>query len=348
MRGAPQQVYAGGQPIDLHIAMQAAEWLTTMMSGQATTAEQQAWRSWRAQHPDHERAWTHIEKVSGGFRDLDAQASRQALARRPGARRQGLKLAMVLAAFGAGGALGLRTQPARSALADLSTGVGQRRELLLADGSRLHLNADSAVNLHYSASERRLELVKGEIFITTAQEHGRPYRPFLVDTAHGQAQALGTRYSVRQETGHTLVAVEQGAVRLTARDSGASQVLHAGQGASMTAQRVDAAQAVSGDIWGWRQGLLLADGMPLSDFLRQLGRYRHGLLGCDDAVAGLRISGVFPLQDTEAVLLSLPNSLPVEIHFRTRFWVRVQPRAALTQMQPQAHQRSVLELQSET
>lgn len=33
MRDAPQQVYAGGRPIDLHIAMQAAEWLTTMMSG---------------------------------------------------------------------------------------------------------------------------------------------------------------------------------------------------------------------------------------------------------------------------------------------------------------------------
>lgn len=326
MRSATQQVYAGAQPIDMKIAMQAAEWLTTMMSGQATTAEQQAWSRWRAQHPDHERAWTHIEKVSGGFRDLDAQASRKALTPNPRAssRRQALKLAMVLAAFGATGALGLRTPAARTTLADLSTGVGQRRELLLADGSRLHLNADSAVNLHYSASERRLELLKGEVFIATAKEQGRPYRPFLVETAHGQAQALGTRYSVRQEAGHTLVAVEQGAVRLTARDSGASQVIQAGQGASMTAQRVDAVQAVSSDIWGWRQGLLLADGMPLSDFLRQLGRYRHGLLGCDDAVAGLRISGVFPLQDTEAVLLSLPNSLPVEIHFRTRFWVRVQ------------------------
>ncbi|OBV41028.1 FecR domain-containing protein [Janthinobacterium psychrotolerans] len=327
MRKTSQQVHAGGQPIDLHIAMQAAEWLSIIMSGEATQAEQQAWASWRAQHPDHERAWTHIEKVSGGFRQLDAQAGRQALARRPGARRQGLKLAMVLATFGASGALGLRTQPARTALADLSTGVGQRRELLLADGSRLHLNTDSAVNLHYSASERRLELVRGEVFITTAQEHGRPYRPFLVDTMHGQAKALGTRYSVRQEDTHTVVAVEQGTVRATARDGHASRLIEAGQGASMTAQRVDAAQAVSSDIWGWRQGLLLADGMPLGDFLRQLGRYRHGLLGCDDGVAGLRISGVFPLQDTEAVLLSLPNSLPVQIHFRTRFWVRVQARA---------------------
>ena len=124
-----------------------------------------------------------------------------------------------------------------------------------------------------------------------------------------------------------MVAVEQGAVRLTARDSGISQVIQAGQGTSMTARRVDAAQAISSDIWGWRQGLLLADGMPLSDFLRQLGRYRHGLLGCDDAAANLRISGAFPLADTDAVLLSLTNSLPVSIHFRTRYWVQVRRSA---------------------
>ena len=325
MRSAPQQVYAGGQPIDLKIAMQAAEWLTTMMSGHATQAEQQAWSSWRAQHPDHERAWTHIEQVSGSFRQLDAQASRQALAPRGAARRQGLKLAIVLATFGAGGWLGMRTQPGRSMLADLSTGVGQRREVVLPDGSRLHLKSGSAVNLRDTNTQRLLELVQGEIFIATAKESGRPYRPLLVETAHGRAQALGTRYAVRQEDAHTFVAVEDGAVRLTARQ-GASRIIAAGQGAAMTAQRVDTPQPISPDIWGWRQGVLLADGMLLRDFLHQLSRYRHGLLGCDDAVAALRISGAFPLADTEAVLLSLTNSLPVSIHFRTRYWVQVQAR----------------------
>lgn len=325
MGSVPHQVYAGGQPIDLKIAMQAAEWLTTMMSGQATPAEQHAWTRWRAQHPDHERAWTHIEQVSGGFRQLDAQASRKALAPRGAARRQGLKLAIVLAAFGAGGWLGARMQPGRSMLADLSTGVGQRREVVLADGSRLHLNSGSAVNLRYTNTQRLLELVKGEIFIATAKENGRPYRALLVETAHGRAQALGTRYAVRQEDDHTFVAVEDGAVRLTAHQ-GASRIIEAGQGAAMTAQRVDAPLAISPDIWGWRHGVLLADGMLLRDFLHQLSRYRHGLLGCDDAVANLRISGVFPLADTEAVLLSLTNSLPVSIHFHTRYWVQVRAR----------------------
>ncbi|MEG0881939.1 MAG: FecR/PupR family sigma factor regulator, partial [Janthinobacterium sp.] len=54
-----------------------AEWLTTLMSGDATPVEKTAWQQWRQAHPDHERAWKHIESASGGLRELDAQAGRQ-------------------------------------------------------------------------------------------------------------------------------------------------------------------------------------------------------------------------------------------------------------------------------
>ena len=326
-------VHALGQPIDLAIAMQAAEWLATLMSGVTTPAERTAWQAWRQAHPDHERAWKHIESASGGLRELDAQACRTALARRPAApisRRNSLQLLAWVSAIGLTGWFGARSPYApdfaRAALADMATGVGERRELALPDGSRLHLNSGSAVNIRFSGTQRLLQLVRGEVFITTARETGRPYRPFLVDTAHGQAQALGTRYSVRQADGNTLVAVEEGAVRLTPRHGDGNLLIRAGQGGGMTAQQVLPAHAVSPDIWAWRQGLLLADAMPLRDFLHALSRYRHGLLGCDDAVAGLRISGVFPLADLDAVLLSLPDSLPVDVRLRTRYWVQVEAR----------------------
>ncbi|MBE3028017.1 hypothetical protein GQ37_024475 [Janthinobacterium sp. BJB1] len=333
MRGAT--VYAHGQPIDLAIAMQAAEWLTTLMSGAATPEERQAWACWRAAHPEHERAWTHIENVSGSFHVLDAPASRKALAQRPGSpisRRASLRLLACISTIGLTGWFGTRSglapQLARAALADFSTGVGQQRELTLPDGSRLHMNSGSAVNIRFTHKQRMLQLVQGEVFIATAGETDMPYRPFLVETADGQAQALGTRYSVRQEDGRTSVAVEQGAVRLTPRKGAGSLVVRAGQGGAMTARRTLPAHAVSPDIWAWRQGLLLADAMPLRDLLHELSRYRHGFLGCDDAVAGLRLSGVFPLADLDSVLLSLPDSLPVDVRLRTRYWVQVEARHA--------------------
>src|SRR5450830_25951 len=208
---APNMVYAEGQPIDMAIAMQAAEWLTTLMSGLATPSEKMAWTDWRQSHPDHERAWRHIEKVSGGFQGLDGAASRQALALRsrnmttstfPVSRRGSLKALCWLAAVGLTGWLGARSQPAKTLLADASTATGQRRDITLPDGTQLTLNSGSAINIRYSSSQRLLQLVQGEVFIRTAQEtdqQGRPYRPFLVDTVHGQALALGTRYSVRQD-----------------------------------------------------------------------------------------------------------------------------------------------------
>ena len=331
MRGAT--VYAQGQPIDLAIAMQAAEWLATLMSGATTPAEKTAWHQWRQAHPDHERAWKHIESASGGLRELDAQACRTALARRPAApvsRRNSLQLLAWISTIGITGWFGARSpyapDMARAALADIATGINERRELTLPDGSRLHLNGGSAVNIRFSGTQRLLQLVRGEVFIATARDTGLPYRPFLVDTAQGQAQALGTRYSVRQADGNTLVAVEEGAVRLTPRHGDARLVIQAGQGGGMTAQQLLPAHAVSPDIWAWRQGLLLADAMPLRDFLNELSRYRHGLLGCDDDVAALRISGVFPLADLDAVLLSLPESLPVDVRLRTRYWVQVEAR----------------------
>ncbi|MDN2703135.1 FecR domain-containing protein [Janthinobacterium sp. SUN100] len=332
MRGAT--VYAQGQPIDQAIAMQAAEWLATLMSGATTPAEKTAWQQWRQAHPDHERAWQHIESVSGGLRELDAQASRKALLQRPNAppvsRRSSLRLLAWASTIGLTGWFGARSEYApdfaRAALADLSTGVGERRELTLPDGTRFHLNSGSAVNIRYTGTQRLLQLVQGEVFIATARETDMPYRPFFVETAHGRAQALGTRYSVRQADGSTEVAVEEGAVRLMPRQGDGNLLLRAGQGGGMTAQQVLPAHAVSPDIWAWRQGLLLADAMPLRDFLHELSRYRHGLLGCDDAVAGLRISGVFPLADLDAVLLSLPDSLPVDVRLRTRYWVQVEAR----------------------
>ena len=50
-----------------------------------------------------------------------------------------------------------------------------------------------------------------------------------------------------------------------------------------------------------------------------------GHLSCDPAVAHLRISGTFPLNDTDAVLNILSRTLPVRIQTLTRYWVNVVP-----------------------
>ncbi|MFD2980294.1 iron dicitrate transport regulator FecR, partial [Klebsiella pneumoniae] len=76
----------------------------------------------------------------------------------------------------------------------------------------------------------------------------------------------------------------------------------------------------------WSNGLLVANRQRLDDFLAELGRYRQGWLRCDPAIAGLRISGTFSIDDTDSALRALEASLPVQRLERTRYWVTVIPR----------------------
>ena len=65
------------------------------------------------------------------------------------------------------------------------------------------------------------------------------------------------------------------------------------------------------------------DNSQLGDFLAELSRHRPGILRCDPSVAGLELTGVFPLADTDRVLAALQQSLPVQVHSLTRYWISV-------------------------
>lgn len=61
------------------------------------------------------------------------------------------------------------------------------------------------------------------------------------------------------------------------------------------------------------------------DFIREVGRHRAGVLRCDPAVADLRLTGAFPLDDTDRVLEGLEQTLPVTVRGFTPYWVTVGP-----------------------
>ncbi|WP_408908187.1 hypothetical protein [Variovorax paradoxus] len=104
----------------------------------------------------------------------------------------------------------------------------------------------------------------------------------------------------------------------------ADRALRAGERASFGRGEVGPIAAVDAQTTAWTLGQLIADDMRLDDFLAELGRYRPGIVRCDPAVAGLRLSGVFPLADTERILAMLPSVLPVQVRLRTRFWATVE------------------------
>lgn len=319
-------------PIPERTAREAAEWLATLMSGTADDEDQRRWRLWREADPVHEQAWQRIEHLSAGLRQLHSGAARQALhgaGPQRTVRRRTLLTVLWTGAAGAAGWTGLHSRAGRELLADQRTATGEQREARLPDGTRLLLDTASAVDMRYGATERLLVLRAGRILVTTAHPAGE-LRPFVVQTAEGRVRALGTRFSVRQEDGATTVAVTEGAVELTGA-GGASHVLAAGRRARLSASGIemDSHPLDEDAALAWTRGQILADGMRLDAFLAELARYRPGLLQCDPAVGALRISGVFPVADTETALGTLPLSLPVQVRKRTRWWLRVEPAGTL-------------------
>lgn len=306
------------------VAERALEWLVELQAQPVPAATIAAWQRWRAAHPDHERAWQRIESVRGRLQPLASPAgaaiAQAALAPRGSARRRQIVKALAVTLFAGGAVWGAaEVTPWRAWNADYRTAVGERRTLVLADGTQLMLNTASAADVAYGAGERRIRLLAGEILATTAKDGAA--RPFLVETPHGTAHALGTRYTVRLAGEATEVSVYEGAVRIAPRHGGANGVvLQAGERGSFSAAAVGAVGRADDAALGWTDGFIVARGMRLDAFLAELGRYSRDGLSCDPAVAGLQVSGSFPVADAARVVETVAATLGLRAELRERFW----------------------------
>ena len=61
--------------------------------------------------------------------------------------------------------------------------------------------------------------------------------------------------------------------------------------------------------------------------LADLSRYRPGVLRCDPRIAQLKISGAFPIDDTDLALAALESGFALRVTRYSRYWVNVSPPA---------------------
>lgn len=300
----------------------AATWCATIHGGDASPADHDACQRWRAEHPDHDLAYRRLEALWTGFDNATAFASPAAarqviagsLAKDKRASRTKTAATVLSAALAAVAVwTGLRIAPPAWLLADHRTRAGEWRVVNLPDHSRIILNTDSAIDVRYDNGQRLIELRRGEILVEVAKEAGG--RPFIVQTPDGTAQALGTRYVVRLESDHTDVTVTESTVRACASMPVPCADLAAGQRARLSPMGVTALSAVEPEAAeAWARKSLAVDNQRLTRVLAELARYRSGRISFDPAeLAGLRVSGVFPLDDTDRALQALTASLPLAI-----------------------------------
>lgn len=307
------------------VADEAVQWWLELRDTPATPERLAAWRIWRANDPANERAWQRIESISDQMAAIPLPLATAALAAPNVIKRQQLRMLAALVVAVGGVAATQRTPWWRAASADASTSTGEIRTIALPDGGSVALNTGSAVNLHYDMERRVLNLVRGEILVQTAADAAD--RPLLVRTHDGSARAIGARFTVRQHTAFSQIGVLQGHVELWPADAlGPTLLLHAQQQASFSRQVNYPPARLDQGAGAWLDGMLVVSSMRLDVFLTELSRYRQGHLGCDPAIAHLRVSGAYPLSDIDRVLGALTSSLPVELQFCTRYWVQVRRR----------------------
>lgn len=297
---------------------EAARWFVLLASGQATADEHAACANWRLADSCHEAAWQHIHRATArisGIPRQHAQASVTALTSsgkgRVAGRRRFLVQLGVLCTIGIAARQGWRLSDWS---ADQRTAVGEQRDVTLADGSNLRLDTNTAIDIEFSAAARLIRLRRGRIMVATASASsmaaGHP--PFLVETSEGRVEALGTEFVVQQESDSTRVTVLQARVAIHAsRATDAPPILVAGQTARFGRQGIIAQEPVRPGNNAWIKGILVADDMLLADFVAELARYRNTPLECAPAVCQLRISGTYPLIDTEDALAAVGRILPV-------------------------------------
>lgn len=297
---------------------EACGWVGKMHSGHFDPDAQQQLAAWRAADASHEQAWQNalalwqgMEQLRGrripGAEPLLTERNQPAVRGRHDFKRSAYFLA---AACCAALAVSLAAYyPPQLWQADYLTHKSERRQISLADGSRVTLNSGSAIELHFDGTVRRIELLQGEAFFEVAKDADRP---FIVSTDGLEIRAVGTAFDVHRLAGRTDVELVEGIVELQDSAHKHRLRLQAGQAASIGAGNIDIQpQPRAENMALWRDGLLQFDGLPLGAAVEQINRYRPGkVILLNQALAKTRISGLFRLDALDQAVASLRTAVP--------------------------------------
>lgn len=289
---------------------QALDWFTRLRGDNVTFQELNAFAQWR-EDPLNAHAYQNAETL-WQLLDRPARAVRHQDRRRPITRRWTYAAAacLVLAA----GAISLGTPPISSWGSDYTTATGQQQDITLADGSHLHLDSDSALDIDLTRDERRVNLRRGRVYLQVSHDG----RPFVVQAGGTRVRVLGTEFSVAHNDKTDEIILLRGSVEVAA--AGEHQLLQPGEQLRVVSGHVQAPQAVDAErLLAWREGQLRVRDAPLREVLEELVRYQGGhVIWLDDKVGQRTISASFNLNQVDSALDALISSQKLRTTALTR------------------------------
>ena len=294
----------------------ASAWLARLQRDDVGEDDGLAFEAWLAAAPGNKAAYGQALAV---WHDFGTGAEQVLAELSAPARRRPQQMSRRFWLAGAGGAIaaGLALAILPSVLPDpvqtYATGKGQHRNVALADGSVIDLNAETRLSVRYTGSERRVVLGDGEAIFDVASD---ARRPFYIEAANRVVRVVGTQFDVRNRQGELRVTVARGKVQvrpLAASTTGRSFLLTPGQRLKVGRTGIEELSLIDPqETFGWRSGRLVYRGQPLSEVVADLNRQFVQQVEISDPELGQTpITGVIVLDDANSVIARLTLMLPI-------------------------------------
>lgn len=314
------------------IALQeASEWLLRLQEDDVPDTELEAWGNWMARSPANARAFDDVSALWEASASVTSESLDDAIRNRSNAsrrisrhprRRTGWWVAAAMAAACGVIAVGLvKLRPATTPPVPqvLATEKGERRHVVLADGSAVDLDADSRLTVDLAGAGRELVLERGRAHFAVAHD---PSRPFRVQAGGIVGLAIGTRFSVGYRGADRIaVVVDEGRVRVSQRqgldstppaprEAGRNErIRYSAEGGLEGPQPVDADRAMS-----WREGSVVYQSESLASVIEDLNRYSRIPLRLEDASMGkLLVTGRWDSASIDNWVEGLARALHLQV-----------------------------------
>jgi len=295
------------EDIEQQALYEAAGWMARLTESSPSPQTRAAFRGWLDADPLHPRA---MERVEEQWRLSAAMTPAAPPPRRPAPRR-GLPIAGMASAAALGAVALFVVHPLYDD-ARVSTGVGEVRDMTLADGTLVHLDADSALDVDYKPFSRGVRLLHGAAEFTVVHNS---WRPFTVAAGPAVFRDTGTQFLVRAEGGAVSAYLISGSIELLDGAGERKAAMRPGTLASVSAAGAVLVQATDGlKEKAWLSGKLMFDQTPLGAALDRFRHYGPVAVTLSSAdLSGLKISGLYSSNDLAGFLQSVATAYPLRL-----------------------------------
>ena len=326
-------------------AQGAAKWDAKLRGAHTNKADRQRFEEWLVQTPANRIQYERLQSALSVLKaadvpELDAlRRDTRRTATQAGRRNWIGAATAAVAAAGVFLTIGFALQtPAGSEVTArlggsrvYQTGLNQRQEIELTDGSIVTLDSDTRLLVRMRKEKRSLILTSGRALFHVAKDANRP---FVVRAGDRTVTALGTVFDVLLDEGRTRVTLVEGrvAVRPVVPGRATTQYLQPHQQfVEARGSAPEAPQFVDVDATlSWVNGQLVFQDEPLAEAAHKMNQYARMKIEVAPAVAGLKVSGMFRTGNQTGFAGALQTVLPVEVRTGEKGQILVEPSSAGT------------------